>query len=99
MNSAVAAGSTTPNATVTRFLAGEIPPNDLPFSIWQVWSDGFRAGCERMQPRVDRANADADHWYTEARYSPAELREMRLKAMDDGWRAYWDAGMPSEVSA
>jgi hypothetical protein len=62
------------------------------------WSQGFQAAWDYLSPLLDRANAAADFWYLRANHSPAEIREMQLAAMDEGWRAYWDAGMPSGVS-
>lgn len=61
------------------------------------WSRGFTAAWDFLQPQIDRANAAADFWYLRANHTPAEIREMQLAAMDEGWRAYWNAGMPSEV--
>jgi hypothetical protein len=87
-----------PLDAVSRFLNGEIHAHEMSLDLWLIWSDGFRAGSEKAQAEVERANAAADYWYTQARYSPAELEEMRINAMDDGWRAYWDAGMPTAVT-
>jgi len=84
-------------------LRGDLDVTTLPPLLWDLWADGFRAGSqrasERLHPQLDRANRDADLWYAEATYSPDELRELRLRAMDEGWRAYWDAGMPTGVHA
>ena len=61
----------------------------------RAWS----AGRSSLQNALDVANAHADYWYLRANHSPAEIREMRLQAMDDAWREYWDAGMPAEEVA
>jgi len=84
-------------------LRGNLDVTTLPPLLWDLWADGFRAGSqrasERLQPQLDNANREADLWYAEATHSPDELRELRLQAMDEGWRAYWDAGMPTGVPA
>jgi hypothetical protein len=58
----VAAGATD-KSSVDAFLNGEIHAHELPWLAWRIWSDGFRAGCERMQAKVDRVNRDADIYY------------------------------------
>lgn len=74
-----------------------IEPNALGLTLWQLWEDGFNTGVARTAQKLAVAEAAADHWYLRANHSPAKIREMQMKAMDDGWRAYWDAGLPSEV--
>jgi hypothetical protein len=92
-------GGSGTDSTAAAFLAGKTHPHELPWELWLIWSDGFRAGCDRMQARADEAEHGADYWYLRAHHTPAEIEQMRLDAMDDAWRTYWDAGMPTEVSA
>jgi hypothetical protein len=76
--------TTTVNATVHSFLAGEMQAHQLPWPLWLLWSDGFRAACNRVQVKVDRANREADYWYYVAN-NPADVRaehERTLKAFD-----------------
>lgn len=82
---------------VAAVIGGRADPSELPLELWQLWADGFREGQAKMQPRLDRANRDADLWYMHANHTPDEIERMRLDAMDEGWRAYWDAGMPTEA--
>ncbi len=51
--------------TVDRFLNGEIPAHDLPWPLPLIYSQGFRDGCARRQPAIERAEADADRFYYE----------------------------------
>lgn len=77
-------GSSDIDYRISAFLGGEIQPHELPWEWWLIWSDGFRAGCDRMQPKLDRANRDADWWYYVAN-NPSEVRaehERRLKHFD-----------------
>lgn len=56
----------------------------MPWKLWLIWSDGFHAGQNRAQVRIDRAERDADWWYYVAN-NPAEVRaehERRLKHFD-----------------
>lgn len=91
------------DSTVTNAICGvierRIEPSDLGLTLWQLWEDGFNAGIARMNQKLATAESAADYWYLRANHSPAEIREMQMKAMDDGWRAYWEAGMPTEVVA
>lgn len=73
---AVAASS---QSTVDRFLRGEVPAHELPWLAWLVWSDGFRAGCARMEARVAQAEADRDRYYYELNNS--EEAKARHRAM------------------
>lgn len=84
---------------ISAVIERRLDPSDLGLVLWQLWEDGFNTGVSRMRPKLEAAESAADHWYLRARYSTAEIREMQMKAMDDGWRAYWDAGMPTEVAA
>lgn len=90
-NIAVAARSTT-NCKVTDFLEGKIHAHELPWDIWLVWSDGFRAGQERMQPRLDQANRDADYWYVASKHSPQKIAELQFEASRTGGRIDWHRG-------
>jgi hypothetical protein len=83
-NTAVAAEVLTDDPTVAGFLAGNCHAHELPWDLWLLWSDGFHAGQNRAQARVDRANREADWWYYVAQ-NPAEVRaehERTLKAFD-----------------
>jgi hypothetical protein len=44
-------------------LAGEIQPHELPAPLHDVWRDGYRAGQNRAQVRIDRADRAADIYY------------------------------------
>jgi hypothetical protein len=48
---------------VTRCLAGELQPHELPWPLPLLWNDGFHAGHARAQARIDRAERAADIYY------------------------------------
>jgi hypothetical protein len=80
----VAAEVPNDDSPITAFLAGKCHAHELPWELWLLWSDGFHAGQNRAQVRVDRANREADHWYYVAN-NPAAVRaehERTLKAFD-----------------
>lgn len=101
MNSAVAAGSGSDSPTNGQISHGE-PHGSEPWredyeAHLRTWSEGFGAAWEYLAPKLARAEHAADQWYLRANYSPEQIREMQLAAMDEGWREYWDAGMPTEA--
>jgi len=83
-NSDVASGSDI-QTIANRMLAGEIHPHEMPWPLWLVWSDGFRAGQSRAQVRIDRAEQAADWWYYVAN-NPAEARYEHERMLRE-----WDA--------
>lgn len=56
----------------------------------------LRAERERLIAALARVQAIADYWFERVTYSAAEITEMRARASDEAWQAYWDAGMPTE---
>jgi hypothetical protein len=48
---------------VTRFLAGELQPHELPWPLPLLWNDAFHVGQARAQARIDRAERAADVYY------------------------------------
>jgi hypothetical protein len=75
----VAAEVLTDDPTVAAFLAGKLHAHELPWQLWLLWSDGFHAGQNRAQVRIDRAERAADIYYDlafngdEARKRHAEM--------------------------
>lgn len=60
------------------------PAHELRADLWDLWREGFRAGQEAAQRRIDRAEHDADHWYYVAN-NTAEVRaqhEATLRQFD-----------------
>lgn len=83
-NSDVASGSVIQDIA-NRMLAGELHPHEMPWPLWLVWSDGFRAGQNRAQVRIDRAEDAADYWYYRAMH-PEEVRAEHERMLRE-----WDA--------
>lgn len=71
-------------ATIGDVLAGAAAPHQLPAELHDLWRDGFRAGCNRMQATVYRLERECDRLYYEL-HNPAEVRaahERELRAFD-----------------
>lgn len=68
------------SATIDDVLSGDRHPHELPWPLWCLWSDGFHAGQNRMQPRLTRAERDADHWYYVAN-NPAQARAEHARTL------------------
>ena len=66
-------------------------------AAYETFLRGWVKGRASLERELAMANAAADVWYLRANHSPAEIREMRLRAMDDAWREYWNAGMPTDA--
>ncbi|WP_100811946.1 MULTISPECIES: hypothetical protein [unclassified Microbacterium] len=84
-------------ATVDEILTQSRDPHELPAELHDLWRDGFHAGAAAMRAQRDQAEAAADYWYLRANHSATQIREMQLRAMDEGWRVYWRTGMPTEA--
>lgn len=91
-NTAVAAGSSVQDIA-DALLNDEIHPHEMPWDLWRIWSDGFRAGQDRMQPRLDRANADADHWYVASKWTPTQIAQLQRDASLEGKHIDWHRGV------
>ena len=59
----------------------------------------LRAECDRLRRQLASVSALADYWYERVTYTAAEITEMRARAIQEGWQAYWDAGMPTDYPA
>ena len=69
-------------ATVVDVLERRRPAHELRDDLHDLWRDGFTAGRAAAQPAIDRANADADHWYLRAMHTDAEIDELHQAAVD-----------------
>lgn len=56
----------------------------------------LRTERARLLAELDRVSAIADYWFERVTYTAAEITEMRARAIQEGWQAYWDAGMPTD---
>lgn len=56
----------------------------------------LRAECDRLRRQLASVSALADYWYERVTYTDAEITEMRDRARDAWYQAWWDAGMPTE---
>lgn len=71
-------------ATIDDVLARRRPPHELDDDLHDLWRDGFHEGAAAMQPRIDRAESDADRYYYLAFNADEERRRHRetLRAFD-----------------
>ena len=56
----------------------------------------LRAECDRLRRQLASVSALADYWYERITYTDAEITEMRDRARDAWYQAWWDAGMPTD---
>ena len=59
----------------------------------------LRAECDRLRRQLASVSALADYWYERVTYTDAEITEMRARARDAWYQAWWDAGMPTDYPA
>ncbi|WP_394279839.1 hypothetical protein [Microbacterium sp.] len=58
------------------------PAHELRAELWDLWREGFRAGQEAAQSRIDQANANADRFYAVA-YNSEEARARHAALLKD----------------
>lgn len=71
----------------------------LPFEVGALYRLGFQDGVATMRTKVEQAEQQADYWYERITYTDAEITEMRDRARDAWYQAWWDAGMPTDYPA
>lgn len=79
--------------------AGSKTIAQLPFEVGALYRLGFQDGVATMRTKVEQAEQLADYWYERITYTDAEIAEMRARARDAWYQAWWEAGMPTDYPA
>lgn len=84
------------DAILWRLVSGQLGLHEIPSPLASWYWAGSR-DADISSPRIAElerdlaiANQAADEWYLKAHHTPQEIEEMRIAAMDDGWRDLWN---------